>query len=395
MEEKRLRLLIPASYGLTFFLGFENGGFQLVLLSIVSDFVVSPAMMGVLVASQYTAITLAPLAFGWIADRIGKKPMLVLFMPVFVAGCFLTAVSGSVPVFLCGVFIIGVGYSVCECIGSSAVSDSFPGRENKYLNIMQCTFSFGAVVSPLFFNWLLSGGHFTWRLVFLLSGCGYVLLYPLVLLARCRKAEPPAVQGRKPASLTLILRSSFFITLLFSMLAYVAMETGVAYFADSLFVWEHNNTELGAYAISAFWFSMGTSRFVFAWLKMKSRTMVLLGFSASTALFVLLLLFRDPWLILGVFAALGAMMGSIWPMIVGIGTSSYQEISGTVASILTAAGGFGGALAPVLIGAVAERWGLYAGFCLLALVSATGFFLMKIGEKQNRHPTVSLPTGRR
>jgi fucose permease len=323
-------------------------------------------------------------------DRIGKKPMLLLFMPLFTAGCFLSAAAGSALVFMIGVFVIGVGYSVCECIGSSAVSDSFPGRERTYLNIMQCAFSAGAVVSPLFFNWLLAWGGFSWRLVFLLSGCGYVLLYPLILFVRCGKAEPavspavsPAVdQKREPPSLGAILRSSFFISLLLSMLAYVAIETGTAYFADSLFVWEYDNTELGAYGISAFWFSMTVSRFVFAWLKMKSRTMVLFGFSVSALLFLLLLAGRNPWLSLGIFGALGAAMGSVWPMIVGIGTSAYQELSGTVAGILTAAGGLGGALAPVLIGAVSERWGLPAGFCLLFFFSAAGFFLMKIGGKR-------------
>jgi fucose permease len=77
-------------------------------------------------------------------------------------------------------------------------------------------------------------------------------------------------------------------------------------------------------------------------------------------------------------------MGSVWPMIIGIGTSSYQRRSGTVAGILTAAGGFGGALAPVMIGVIAGQWGLYAGFGFLALMSVLGFLLMKLGEKQDR-----------
>lgn len=376
MEEKRLRLLIPGACGLTFFLGFENGGFQLVLLNVASDFVLGPAMMGVLVASQYAAITLAPLIFGWIADRIGKKPVLLLFMPLFAGGCFLAASSGSVPAFLSGVFLTGIGYSVCECIGSSALSDSFPGRESRYLNIMQCAFSVGAVVSPLIFSRLISSGGFTWRSVFVFSGCGYMLLYPLILLAGCRKMVPPS-GGRSFPALVRVLRSRFFLILLFSMLAYVAMETGIGYFVDSLFVWEFDNTELGAYAISGFWFAMALSRFVFAWLKMKPRTMVLLGFSASAALLVMMLLFKNQWLSLGVFMALGAMMGPVWPMILGIGTSSYQGISGTVASILTAAGGLGGALAPVLIGAAGEHWGLYGGFWLLAIIPLIAFLVMR------------------
>jgi FHS family glucose/mannose:H+ symporter-like MFS transporter len=339
-------------------------------------------MMGILVAAQYTAITLGPLIFGWIADKTGKRPILLIFMLVFTGACFLTAASPSAAVFIGGIFAVGAAYSVCECIGTSALSDSFPGRENKYLNIMQSTFSAGAVISPLFFRWLLSLGTFTWRSVFALSGCGYMLLFPLMLMARCRKPAPqnslrPSQGGESPAlSLAAVFRSFFILVLLFSMLAYVAIETGAAFFANSLFITEYNNTRLGAYAISLYWLGMALSRFVFACLKIKPRTMVLWGFAASSLILIIMLFFKNEWLLLGMFAALGAMMGPVWPMVVGMGTSTYQALSGTVASILTAAGGLGGAIIPVMIGALTRHTGLYGGFFLLALLAMAGFLVM-------------------
>jgi fucose permease len=392
MDDKRIKLLIPVSCGLTLFLGIESGGFQLVLVQVAAEFSLGPVMMGVLVAAQYTAITLAPLLFGWIADKTGKKPILLIFMPLFAGACFLTAASPSAMIFIGSIFIVGAGYSVCECIGTSALSDSFPGRESKYLNIMQSTFSTGAVISPLFFRWLLSTGSFTWRSVFVLPGCGYLLLFPLMVMARCRssasvnRAEPPIGEvrsqgkgcgGENPAiTWRSIFRSFFIIVLLFSMLAYVAIETGAAFFANSLFITEYNNTRLGAYAISVYWLGMSVSRFIFAYLKMKPRTMILLGFAASFLILIMMLLFKNEGPLVAMFAALGAMMGPVWPMIVGMGTSTYQKLSGTVASILTAGGGLGGAIIPVMIGAVSHRTGLYGGFFLLALLSLAGFLVM-------------------
>ncbi|GHU64412.1 hypothetical protein FACS189447_01150 [Spirochaetia bacterium] len=268
IEYRRLNLLIPACYGLAFFLGAESGGFQLALLRIGEDFSLGPAMMGVLVAAQFAAITIAPLVSGRIADRIGKKPVLLFSMPLFSLGCFLTALSPSAPFFIAAIFITGAGYSISECIGSSALSDSFPGKESKYLNMMQCTFSLGAVVSPLFFRWLFSFGNFSWSSVFIIAGCGYVLLYPLMLLAGCRKivlaTNEKAIRNvGKKKNPGFVFKSRFFIILLFCMLAYVAIETEAAFFADSLFVWEYGNAALGAYAISGFWLAMTISRFVF------------------------------------------------------------------------------------------------------------------------------------
>ena len=93
--ERRFSLLIPTAYGLAFFLGMEGGGFQFALLRVASDFDLNDVMMGVLVASQFTSITLAPLIIGHFADKIGKRPALLIFMPVFSGGCFLAAVAPS------------------------------------------------------------------------------------------------------------------------------------------------------------------------------------------------------------------------------------------------------------------------------------------------------------
>jgi FHS family glucose/mannose:H+ symporter-like MFS transporter len=334
-----------------------------------------------LVAAQFTALIFAPLAAGWIADRIGKKAMLLFAMPLFSLGCFLTALSPSTTFFIAAIFITGAGYSINECTGTSALSDSFPGKESKYLNMMQCTFCIGAVVSPLFFRWLFSFGKFNWPSVFIVSGCGYVLLYPLMLFAECRKpvsAHNEKAEGGSGEKKTLgpIFRSRFFLILIFCMLAYVAIETESAFFADALFVWGYTNTTLGAYAISGFWLAMGVSRFVFSWIKMEKRTMVLLGFSTVAILLVLLILLRNQWITLFLFMALGALLGPVWPMVMGIGASLYQEKSGTISGVLYAAGGIGGALMPVLIGLAAERAGLYAGFGILAALALAGFGVM-------------------
>jgi fucose permease len=386
MKQKRLRFLIFTANGLAFFLGVEAGGYQLVILNVASDFVLSTTMMGVLVASQYAAITIAPLAFGWMGDKISKKTILLIFIPVFVGGCFLAAFSSIVSIFLIGVFLIGVGYSVCECIGSAAVSDSLPGYESKYLNFMQAIFSIGAVTSPLFFNWLFSKGIFTWRLVFLVSGSGYVLLYPFMLLSgyvgsqSCQMREEILASPPKPMLIIATLfHSSFFVVLFFSMLTYVALETGIVYFANSFFVLEFEDTRLGAYAISGFWFAMAIARIIFACTKMKPQNQVLWGFSSSALLLIILFFIRNQWLLLGIFIVLGATLGSVWPMIIGMGTSSYRGKSGTVASILTASGGLGGTLISVCIGTVAEHTGLYGGFLLLVSISIIGFLVMNFG----------------
>jgi fucose permease len=377
MTDIKLRLFVPLSCGLAFFLGFESGGFQLVLIDIAKEYSLNTFMMGFLVTIQFAAFTLSPLVFGRIADRLGKKITLLLFVPLFAGGCFLSAFSRAAFVFMIGIFFIGIGFSVCESIGSSALADTFPGKESKYLNIMQCGFSLGAVTSPLLFNRLFADGLCTWRLVFLFTGCGYVLLYPLLIITRCRK--PQLSRHGNTGLFKTLFRSPRFIVLLMSMVIYGAIETGAAYFADSFFVLEYSNTQTGAYAIAGFWLSMSISRFIFSWLKVKPRIILTLGFSIFFLFFCLLLLLKIQWVQLFIFILLGITAGPIWPLIVGRGVSLFRERSGVLTGILTASCGLGGSVIPVLIGGVAKYTGLYGGFFLLALISFFGFLIQ---EKQ-------------
>ena len=384
MMDKRLTLFIPAACGMGFFLGIELGGYQLILLQVAQSFKLSNVMMGVLVSSQFITATAGPLLFGWVADRYGKKIILLIFMPVFMLGCFSAAFSGAVTGFVFSIFIVGMGYSICECISSSALSDSFPGKESRYLNIMQSTFCLGAVISPQIFNRLIAAGLVTWRAVFILAGGGFVLIYPLLCLSRCKPHtqksinEMPGTKGKQG------IISPLLFALLTAMLAYVAIETGTAFFANVIFVTEYSNNELGAYAISGFWLSMTVSRFIFALTKIKMRNMVLTGLAASFLLLLLLLLIRNPWILMGIFISLGAVIGPVWPMLMGIGASSFRERSGTITSILYSSGGFSGAMIPVLFGWISGRAGFYGGFWILAAFSAIGFFaIWTVKEKRS------------
>lgn len=403
-HERRLTLFIPAACGLTFFIGLEAGGFQFILLKVALVFSLNELMMGIMAASQAASITLAALIFGQLADKIGKKSTLLIFMPIFSAGCFLTAAASSAYFFMGGVFLIGIGLSICESIGSSALSDSFPGRESRFLNIMQCSFSLGAVASPLLFKQLVMGWGFSWRLVFLVPGCGYAFLYPLMLLSECGNPISPKEftslkpdQNSQTGSILTILRTPFFLALLFSMMIYVSMEAGIAFFIDTFMTLEYSPI-LGAYGISLFWFAMAVSRFFFAWVRMSKHAMVSLGF-AGGAIFLLLFLFiKNQWLVLCIYTALGFLMGPVWPMIMGIGMSAYQEKSGMVGGILYASGGAGGMISPILIGFVAGHSGgklllsgglspgsgFYRGFILLSLFSFSALLVMQIWGKTRK-----------
>lgn len=382
MELKK-RLLVPVSLGLTFFLGFEGGGFQLVLLQVAEEFHLNHTLMGFLVAAQFIAIMLSPLIFGPIADRVGKKRVLLFAMPIFIVGCFFAASAWSAATFIIGVFIIGSGLGVCECLVSANMTDNFPEQANRYMNMTQCTYSLGAVVSPILTNFLMEQFAMNWRSAFILAGAGYVILLPLMALAHSVSVKTPE-KAKVSGSLLQLSKQKFFVALFLCIFLYVGIETGIAYFSDSLFTVAIMRPELGAYAISTFWLVMSGSRLLFSFIKISERKAILSGYGLSVLAGILMLTVHNAAVTFIGVAIIGFAFGPIWPMIMALGTKSFPDITGLVSSLLMAAGGLGGALLPVLMGACSDTLGLYWAFGILIAFMAAGYFILLWGTARKR-----------
>jgi hypothetical protein len=132
--------------------------------------------------------------------------------------------------------------------------------------------------------------HGSWSWVFIFSGCGFILPYFLMILSDYHRV--PQQRGGKVSTIS-ILKTSFFIALLFSMVTYVVMEAGISYFIDSLLVTEYDSNFFSTWTISGFWLFMAISRFLFASIRMKPRIMVLLGFISSAAILFILYFIRS------------------------------------------------------------------------------------------------------
>ncbi|MBE6962714.1 MAG: MFS transporter [Ruminococcaceae bacterium] len=106
--------LICLACALMFFYGFFLGGTQLVIVDIAAAFGVGTTGMGMLVSAQYAAAVIAPIAAGVLADRLGKKPLLIAFSAVFGIGCALIGLSPALIIYILGACLTGaVGALLC------------------------------------------------------------------------------------------------------------------------------------------------------------------------------------------------------------------------------------------------------------------------------------------
>jgi len=166
------------------------------------------------------AYTIAYLVSGRIADRMGTRASMVLFVAWWSVANMLTAAAQGVRSLGAFRFALGLGEAGVWPAASKAVSEWFPARERAlaigfytmgatmgatvapYLVIPLATYAYSETM-PAVANWLGQGTG--WRLAFILTGSlGLVWLVPWLLLYR----QPQQSKLISPAELQLLEESA-------------------------------------------------------------------------------------------------------------------------------------------------------------------------------------------
>ena len=358
---------------LLFSIGFEMGGFQAVIRTMAGYFALGKMDIGFLVAAQYVGIILMPALFGGIADRVGKKRMLICFMLVFSMGTLLVALSSRLSLTVVGFFFIGSGYGVSESVCTAMLGDCYREDADRSINLSQAFLCIGAVVAPL----VSSLPGFNWRWVFLASSA--VCLTSLVLLL----FESGFPDG-KHSSGTVILDGSLiktnpFILFFTTMLLYVGLENGFGYIAETYF-FEFFQSSWGAYALSLYWSAMALSRLLSSAVSRDLYMQLKRRFIAIALLFVFLALSRSPLISLVLCTLVGFCYGPIWSFIMALAVRNYPEKSASVTGLISSGCGLGGVLFPILMQAVPQG----GGFVLLAASALAASVCIILAARKNK-----------
>ena len=362
-KSDRIKWLMPVSAALMFFIGFEVGALQFVLLGVTYEFALGGAAVGTLLATQYFALMIGQPIFAVFADRIGKKPVILVSMSLFIAGCATIAGAPIISVFVVGVFVAGMGYGVTEALICAVLVDVYPDKAERYTNLTQSLFSFGAVIGPLAASGFSSFANA--RLIFLVAALGFVVLLPLFGAIPLQKACLPKDKPK------LTLRGGPvipFVALMLAIFIYGGVETSAAGFLNSLFSQALYTPEFGAFAISAFWLAMMVSRVLFGVVRLPAKWVVLGCMAAWAVIFVILFASHSPALSL-LFAALaGIAAGPVWAMLISFGAKEFPAYSGTAVSLMAMSSGLGATLVPIIVGRAADSLSLH--FAMLVISAA-------------------------
>lgn len=341
---------------LHFSIGFETGGFQAVLRTMAEFFSLEKIGIGFLASAQYVGIILMPALIGRIADRVGKKRMLVVFIPVFSIGTLLVGVSSWLGITVLGLLFIGSGYGVAESVSTALLGDHYKENADRYINISQAFLCIGAVTAPLVSS--LQGFH--WRWIFFISSVVCLISLVLLLLetgfAKVVNTSDALLFDRS------LIQSTPFRLFFITMLLYVGMENGFGYVVEAYF-FNSFRSSWGAYAVSLYWSAMALSRLLSSTVSSNLYVQLKRRFIAIILVFVALALSKSLAVSLVLCILVGFSYGPIWSFIMALAVSSYPEKSASVTGLISSGCGLGGVLFPMLMQMVP----LGKGFVLLSV----------------------------
>ena len=166
----RYQLLIAILCALVLFMdGFDAQAMGFVAPALVEHLHIARASLGPVFSSGLVGIMIGALVFGPLADRFGRKPVLVFCTVLFGACSLLTATSASLPSLLVYRLITGFGLGGAMPNAVALTSEFMPKRlRATAVTLMFVGFSIGAAVGGFVAAALIS--RFGWQSVFVTGG---------------------------------------------------------------------------------------------------------------------------------------------------------------------------------------------------------------------------------
>ena len=357
--------LLAFLFFLTIFMnGFEAGGYQACLLEIGREFDLSAGSMGLIASVQLTAILLAPLLFGALADSIGKRKVMTAFLLLRTGACILLLLTALTRYFVLGIFLVGLSISILQTVAIAGLEDAYPQSGRRKLGIITSMYSLGAVISPLLCGFLLESG-FSWRILFVLVGSIALFLTFALYRTDFQPKEPPCAADSLHSA-----RGSWNFTgilvLCFIMFIYVGVESGFSFFLTSFMQLELSGGANSYLALSMFWLAMIPSRLLCGWLHQHRALLLLSAAIGVTLLAAWMSIIQIPYAAILMSFCLGFFSGAVYPSVLNYSVDFSGSRTATATGMITAATGLGGAIIAALFGWITELYDIRTAFDILA-----------------------------
>ena len=199
----QIKLLLTCA-AVLFLDGFDTQAIGYVAPALAREWGLSKAALGPVFSAGLFGLMIGALVFGPLADRIGRKKIIIFSTLAFGIGTLATAFIGDVSTLLAIRFLTGLGLGGAMPNAVAMTSEFSPHRRRATMvMIMFCGFSIGAALGGLLAAVLIP--QFGWRSVFVVGGVAPLLLVPILALRLPESVRFLALTGRTPGRVAELL----------------------------------------------------------------------------------------------------------------------------------------------------------------------------------------------
>ncbi len=304
---------------------------------------------------------------GILADRLGRKLLLIAGTSLLTLGLFAVGSLSSYWWAISFVILAGVGHGMVDTSGSAAILDMYEKNSSKALNLSHMFFGIGCLIGPLISGTLLTFLP-NWRLDFYMKGLAGIFI--ILFMATRRFAPVDHHQTTRTAGGAPIFSG---IILLLGLVMFLYSGVG-----HTLNTWINKymgdvvNFPVFFAAGSLAIYNMGLTagRFVCSLMadKVRYNRLILITSLLSLGSILLALLSRNGGVIVLGLALTGFFFGGLFPTVIAISGRMYPERRGTVTGLLIMMAAFGSMTIPALSGFASQWWGLENSMRLLPVL---------------------------
>jgi AAHS family 4-hydroxybenzoate transporter-like MFS transporter len=199
----QLKLLLTCA-AVLFLDGFDTQAIGFVAPALVKEWGLGKGALGPVFSAGLFGLMIGALVFGPLADRVGRKKIIILSTLAFGIGALVTAVVQDVSTLIAIRFLTGLGLGGAMPNAVALTSEFNPRRRRATMvMIMFCGFSVGAALGGLLAAALIP--QFGWRSVFVVGGIAPLLLAPILALKLPESVRFLALTGRADARVVQLL----------------------------------------------------------------------------------------------------------------------------------------------------------------------------------------------
>ncbi len=331
-----------------------------IIPEVMKAFDLSMTAAGLLHYGPMTAIALAGMFLGFLADRLGRKRTIILGLVLFVVNSYLFIVGNSFVYYLTLMIVSGAAIGIFKTAALALIGDiSQSSRDHtSTMNTVEGFFGVGAIIGPFVISYLLTQGV-AWKWLFVIAATLCVMLIVLALLVKYPSTVNNTEEPINMRQTFAMLRDPYALGFSLASFFYVSVEAAIYVWMPTLIKdYDGNLLLLATYALPVFFILRAGGRFIGAWMMARFDWSVILFFFTG-AIFICfagsMILGREFTVIL--LPLSGLFMSVVYPTINSKGISCFPKANhGAVAGVILFFTAAGAAFGPLAMGAVSDAF---------------------------------------